>query len=347
MKTKKINRIVYGLLILILLSACSSNTSTEEDINEIEQIKIGILIYRFDDQFISYVMKEIQNEKLLLDALTEKDIIVDFVDGNNQTDLQLDQIKDMLALDYDVLAVNLVDRSQAATVIDLAKAADIPLVFFNREPVQVDMARWDQIYYVGSKGEDAGTIQGDIVAEAWFNNSDLDKNGDGILQYIMIKGQAGHQDTIVRTEHSIKSILSHGIQVEELVSDTANWQRQEAKEKMYNYLDIYKDEVEFIISNNDMMALGTIDAMMDLGLEGETLIPIVGVDAIDDVLKALDNGEMTGTVFNDSAKQGQMVMEIAYYLAINKEPKDFIESIENGKYYRVEYKKVTKSEDLD
>lgn len=347
MRRLKTYQVFIGLLVIVFLTGCGSSTSTEEKIENHEVIKIGVLIYRFDDQFISYVMQEIQNEKLRFDSFSSRTLKVDFVDGNNQADLQLDQVKEMLAEEYDVLAINLVDRSQAATVIDLAKAVDVPIVFFNREPVQVDMARWDRIYYVGSKGEDAGAIQGDIVAETWFNQPDLDKNGDGIIQYIMIKGQAGHQDTIIRTEHSIKSIRTHGIEVEELVSDTANWQRQEAKEKMYNYLEMYKDEVEFIISNNDMMALGTIDAMKELGYTSETMIPIVGVDAIDDALTALDNGDMTGTVFNDSSKQGEMVMRIAYYLAINEEPKDFIEEIESSKYYRVEYQKVTRTDDLD
>jgi len=335
-------KFILLMIIVLIFSGCQSSKLTNEVENNQDIIRVGILIYRFDDQFVQYVMEEIEKERELLNVLSDKPIIVDFVNGNNQSDFQLDQIEDLIGQDYDVLAINLVDRSAAAGVIDMAKAADIPIVFFNREPVQVDMARWDKIYYVGSKGEDAGRIQGEIVAETWKAKPELDRNGDGIIQYIMIEGQAGHQDATLRTDNSIKAILDQGIEVEELVRDTANWQRQESKEKFINYLDIFSEEVEFIISNNDMMALGAIDAMKELGYEPKDYIPIVGVDAIDAAVEAFNKGEMTGTVINDQKEQGKMVMLIAYYLAKNEDPKEFIKGIESGKYYRVEYLKLTK-----
>lgn len=337
--------IIWLLLMMITLfslTGCQNSKSTQEEIDNQDEIKIGVLIYRFDDQFIQYVMDEIEKERAILDGLSDKTLSVEFVNGNNQADYQYDQIVEMINQDYDALAINLVDRSEAAGVIDLAKAADIPIVFFNREPVQVDMARWDQIYYVGSKGEDAGRIQGEIVAENWLTRPELDRNNDGIIQYIMMQGQEGHQDATLRTDNSVKAIVDQGIEVEELVRDTANWQRQESKEKFLYYLDVFSEEVEFIISNNDMMALGAIDAMKELGYEPNEFIPIVGVDAIDDAVEAFNNGEMTGTVINDQMEQGKMVMQIAYYLAKNEDPKEYIEGIESGKYYRVEYLKLTK-----
>lgn len=332
---------LIGILCLLLVTGCQSGTSTNEQNTDQDSIRIAVLIYRFDDEFVSYVREEIEKEKESLDALNDKQLVVDFIDGRNQSDLQLSQIQESIEENYDALAVNLVDRSQAATVIDMAKAQNIPIVFFNREPVQVDMARWDKIYYVGSQGEDAGRIQGEIVAKAWYDNPEIDRNGDGILQYIMLEGQPGHQDAIFRTETSVEAILRSGIEMELLVSDTANWQRQESKEKMMNFLDIFSDEVEFIISNNDMMAIGAIDAMKELGYENDEFIPIVGVDAIDIAVNALKRGEMVGTVYNDHVKQGQMVLRLAYYLAIDEDPTDYFEEIENGKYFRVEYKEVT------
>lgn len=339
-----INRFLLIVLLttcMILTTACNRDTSVEESTSEENILNIGILIYRFDDQFIQYIMNEIGIEKDILQKTEKKKIVIDFIDGRNQADLQYDQFEELLGKKYDALAINLVDRSEAAKVIDLAKSADIPVVFFNREPVQVDMARWDKIYYVGSKGETAGQIQGEIVVDYWESHPEADKNGDGIIQYILIEGQPGHQDAILRTETSIAAIKNSDLEMQELVRDNANWQRQESKEKMLTYLDLFKNEVEVIISNNDMMALGAIDAMKELGLKEDELIPIVGVDAIDSALEALKNKEMIGTVFNDSKKQGEMVMRIAYYLAKQIDPKKMITEIENGKYYRVEYKKIT------
>jgi methyl-galactoside transport system substrate-binding protein len=327
-------------VMLLNLTACGGDTTAEEKEEFDGTLNIAILIYRFDDEFITYVMDEISKEKENLEKAYNKTIAIEFINGNNQADLQLDQIKKSIDDEVDVLAINLVDRSQAAAAIDLAKNAEIPIVFFNREPVQVDMARWDKIYYVGSKGEDSGRIQGEIVADTWKENPEVDKNGDGVLQYILLEGQAGHQDVILRSEMSVKAITESGIEVQELVRDTANWQRNEAKDKMINYLDVFGDEVEFIISNNDMMALGAIDAMKELEMDKESFIPLVGVDAIDLAKMALEDGDLSGTVFNDNVKLGQMVMRIAYYLGIEEDPNDYIEEIENGKYYRVEYVKV-------
>jgi len=345
MRTKNVyytilKNLILCSLLLLTISGCNSNGNIEEATDEENTIHIGVLIYRFDDQFIQYIMNEIEVEKEILQVGETKTIIIDFIDGRNQADLQYDQIEDALSNKYDALAINLVDRSEAAKVIDLAKTADIPVVFFNREPVQVDMARWDKIYYVGSKGETAGQIQGEIIADFWKSHPATDKNNDGILQYILIEGQPGHQDAILRTETSIAAIQSAGIELQELMRDNANWQRQEAKDKMLTYLDLFRNDVEVIISNNDMMALGAIDAMKELGFNQGEMVPIVGVDAIDSALVALKNKEMIGTVFNDSKKQGEMVMRIAYYLATNVDPKKLIPEIENGKYYRVEYKKV-------
>ena len=71
--------------------------------------------------------------------------------------------------DYDVICVNLVDRTAASTIIDKAKSADIPLIFFNREPVEEDMNRWDKLYYVGAQAEQSARLQAEIVLDEWLS----------------------------------------------------------------------------------------------------------------------------------------------------------------------------------
>lgn len=331
-------KILMLLAFLVLFNVgCAKGTIDIETDEESEKLKIGVLIYRFDDQFISSMIKVIEEETIELNKVSQKKIEVSIIDGKNQQDIQSDQVDQLIKEEYDALAINLVDRSKAATTINRVKEADIPVVFFNREPVQVDMARWDKLYYVGTKGEESGLIQGEIVGEYWLSHPEMDKNGDGIMQYVLIEGQPGHQDMILRSQYCIKALQDMNIEVEELVRDTANWQRIEAQDLMDNWLDYFGGKIEMVLSNNDAMALGAIDAMRAHGVD---LLPVVGIDGIDLARDALQKGEIIGTVLNDNLNQGKMVMDIAYYLAQDLDPTLYIEGIEDGTYYWVDYQKI-------
>lgn len=331
--------VTLGLFLLTAVSGCQQAKPSNTESTTEEVIRIAAFLYRFDDPFIVSIVEEIDNEKNNLIDATGRKVIVDFIDGNNQKDIQYAQIVDALDNGYDAMMVNLVDRSDAQRVIEKAKEADIPLVFFNREPVAVDMARWDQVYYVGTKGEESGILQGEIIADYWLTHPQADKNEDGVMQYVMLQGQAEHQDALLRTEFSIKTIESYGIEVEMLASDVANWQRSQASKKTTNYLTLFDTSIEMIISNNDMMALGAIDAIEASGYSVKDNFPVVGVDAVGEALTALNSGKMIGTVKNDNVTQGKMTMVITYYLAVDDNPIKYIDNIDDGKYYWAPYEK--------
>lgn len=326
--------IIIGFMFLVGCTPTKEDASMEEITGT---IKIGVLIYRFDDQFISSMMEVLESEVEKLNEMSPQKFELNIIDGKNQQDIQTDQIEQLIKEEYDVLAINLVDRSSASDVINKAKEADIPVVFFNRMPVQVDMARWDKIYYVGSKAEESGLIVGEIAGEYWLSHPEADKNGDGIMQYVLLEGQPGHQDAILRTEFSIKALKNMGIQAEELIRDTGNWQRVEAKDLMMDWLDFFDNKIEMVLSNNDAMALGAIDAMKEKNIKP---IPVVSVDGIDLAREALEKGEIIGTVFNDNVGQGKMIIQIAYYLALGLDPSNYIDDIEDGTYYWVPYQKI-------
>ena len=189
-----------------------------------KEIKIGVALYKFDDTFISSVkdaINEISDEK---SKETGEKITINAVDGQGQQATQNDQVDTFITQGYDVIAVNMVDRTAASVIIQKAQAAGIPVVFFNREPVAEDMAKWDQLYYVGAKAEESGTIQGEVAADYFKANPDADKNKDGKIQYVMLEGDPGHQDALLRTEYSIKALETAGFKVENLASDSALWQ---------------------------------------------------------------------------------------------------------------------------
>ena len=300
-------------------------------------------MYKFDDTFISSVkdaINEISDEK---SKETGEKITINAVDGQGQQATQNDQVDTFITQGYDVIAVNMVDRTAASVIIQKAQAAGIPVVFFNREPVAEDMAKWDQLYYVGAKAEESGTIQGEIAADYFKANPDADKNKDGKIQYVMLEGEPGHQDALLRTEYSIKALEGAGFKVDKLASDTALWQRANGQEKMAAWISAFGDKIELVLANNDDMALGAIEALKAAGyLTDGKFIPVIGVDATAPAKDSLKAGLLYGTVLNDAKGQGKGIFDIAYALAKKENPTEKVQGITDGKYLWIPYQKVTK-----
>jgi methyl-galactoside transport system substrate-binding protein len=186
-------------------------------------------------------------------------------------------------------------------------------------------------------------MQGQIVVDYWKANPAADKNKDGKIQYIMLKGEPGHQDAELRTQYSIKAVTDAGLVVDKLAEDTAYWDRPKAFEKMKAFLAKFKDKIEVVFCNNDDMALGVIEALKADGyFTGKKQIVVVGVDATAPALQAVEEGTLLGTVLNDAKNQGKATFDLAYALAKNTDVTKAGWEITDGKYVWVPYQKVTK-----
>lgn len=180
------------LILLTCLLTCGGCGKSDT-----KTVRIGMVIYSQDDTFIAAVTQEM--EQLAREYENEYDmkINLNLADGKSNQTIQLEQIDRFLDSGCDVLCVNIVDRTAAAVLIDKAAAMDVPVIFFNRQPVKEDLERWEKVYYVGPKGEESGIYQGEILLEKWEKEQkEVDRNGDGILQYVMLEGEPGHQDTL-------------------------------------------------------------------------------------------------------------------------------------------------------
>ncbi len=312
------------LLSLSALTACSSDTPAEA---ETSTVKVGIAIYKFDDTFMTNYRNEMEAyfATMNTDSVTYE---VSITDGKNDQATQTEQIDSFIAQGYNLLIVNLVDLTAASTIIEKVKAADIPTVFINRQPSADDMQLWDKITYVGAKAEDSGTFQGEIAVDLWNADPALDKNGDGVMQYVMLMGQEIHQDAALRTEYSIKKVVDSGIEVEKLFEERGNWDRVLGQEKMAAAIAQFGDEIEMVFGNNDDMALGAIEALKAASM----VVPVIGVDATAPALDAIAAGDLAGTVLNDSVGQAHTSVDKALALLAG-------ETLE--KEYWVPYVKVT------
>lgn len=300
-------------------------------------LEIGCAIYKFDDTFMTGVRNAIA------EAAKGK-AKVDIVDSQNSQSTQNDRVDMFITKRMNALAINPVDRTAAGVIIEKAKAENIPVVFFNREPLPEDMQKWDKVYYVGARAEESGTMSGQIIVDFWKSHPEADKNGDGVLQYVMLKGEPGHQDAELRTEFSIKAVTDAGIKVEKLAEDTGLWDRVRGQEKMAAFLAAHGDKIEAVFGNNDDMALGAIEALKAAGYFSDgKFMPVVGVDATAPAIQALEDKTLLGTVLNDAVNQGVATFNLSYILAKGETPTEENSGyvISDGKYVWVPYRKVT------
>ena len=337
MKKNLLTMVLISTLAVTALVGCSSNKQSTSGGTNIPTI--GSAIYKFDDTFMTGVRNNITEAAKGLAN-------VDMVDSQNSQATQNDKIDLFITKKVKALEVNPVDRTAAGVIIDKAKKASIPVVFFNREPLPEDMQKWDKVYYVGAKPEQSGTMEGKLIADYWKTHPEADKNKDGVLQYVMLEGEPGHQDAVSRTKFSIKAITDAGIKVEKLADDTAMWDRVKAQEKMAAFLAANGNKIEAVLANNDDMALGAIEALKATGyFKGDKYMPVVGVDATAAGIQALQDGTMLGTVLNDAKNQAIATFKLSYVLAKGETPsKDNVGyDITDSKYVWINYKPITKA----
>ena len=238
----------------------------------------------------------------------------------------------------DVLCINLVDRTAPSRIIRMARNEDIPVIFFNREPVREDLVQWEKLYYVGCDAEQSGIMQGEIAAEYINSHSEVDKNKDGKIQYVLLEGEAGHQDAISRTEYSVKTLMKNDVILEKLSYQLADWNRGQAENRMNRLISQYGKKIELVMSNNDEMALGAVEAYRKAGDAREDWPVIFGIDGLEEALEAVKAGEMQGSILNDRVDQAKEMAKMAVELF---EGEDFEqESLKEGRYYFSEYQKV-------
>jgi methyl-galactoside transport system substrate-binding protein len=346
---KKLLPIVMAtVMITATLAGCGSNKGTGTGTTETKKadtakVLVGSAIYKFDDTFMTGVRTAMEAQA------KEKGSTIELVDSQNKQPTQNEQVDTFITKGVNALAINPVDRTAAGPLIEKAKAKKLPIVFLNREPEKADMANYDKVYYVGAKAEQSGTQSGEIIADYFKAHPEADKNKDGVIQYVMLQGEPGHQDATLRTEYSIKAIEGAGFKTQKLAADTAMWDKAKATDLMKAFITGQGlDKIEAVLCNNDDMALGAVEALKAEGYnkgDAAKYIPVVGVDATAPALQAMKEGSLLGTVLNDAANQGKATVNIAIAAAQGKDiTKDTIGyEITDGKYVWINYVKVTQA----
>lgn len=333
-KKKYIFPFLFSFLCLSLaLAGCQ-----ETDENTEKDIQIGIVVYDEYDTFIAGLTDSFMNG-VSEETKKGRRITVKRYNADGSQITENEQVEDMIERGCNVICVNLVDRTDPSMIIETARKADVPVIFFNRELVEKDLQSWNKLYYVGADALESGIIQGKIAAELWQSDPSYDKNGDHVLQYVVLEGEAGHQDAIVRSEYSVNTLVEEGITVDKCESSIANWKRGQAQTKMSQFINKYGDSIELVLANNDDMALGAIDEYLARKIDRKNRPIIVGIDGTDVGLQAIIEGDMAGTVYNDKEGQANAMLHLAI-AAVTGEGFDKLPYYD-GKYIRFPYVRIT------
>ena len=264
---------------------------------------VAVSMARFDDNFLTVLRNGLVEYAGTLDGVE-----VQVEDAQNDVAKQLDQINNFVASGVDAIIVNPVDTSATQAMSNAAAAAGVPLVYVNREPVNVDSLPDNQAF-VASDERESGTLETREVCRL------LEEAGKTEASVYVIMGELSNQAAQQRTQDILDVIASGecGVTLNIIDKQTSNWMRDEAQNLMTNWLSTGA-EFDGVIANNDESAIGAIQAMKAAGVDMKAVV-VGGVDATQDALQAMQAGDLDVTVFQDAAGQGKGALDAALKLA--------------------------------
>ena len=325
---KKTLAIILAVVMMVsLLAGCGDKPAPTPDPAG-SSLNVAVFYYDFSDVYISSVRNSMNSQ---LDALGVK---YNNYDGASNQSQQTDQINTAIANGANLLIVNIVETSSpdaAQNAVEAARTAGIPIIFFNREVSNEVVNSYEKCAFVGTDAPEAGHMQGKLIGEYLLANYDaVDLNGDGVISYVMFKGQEGNAEAEARTQFGVEdanAVLTAAGKPElvyynasatdkYLVDQGGKWSAQAANDYMASILPEYSEAngnmVELIICNNDGMAEGAVSALQGAGYntgDGKT-IPVFGVDATDSAKQLINEGKMTGTIKQDAEGMASTIVNL-------------------------------------
>jgi inositol transport system substrate-binding protein len=236
-------------------------------------------------------------------AKTLPGVTVQIEDAKDDVSKQLSQVQNFIANGVDAIIVNPVDTSATAAVTRAAADAGIPLVYVNREPGDIEKLG-PKAAFVGSNEAESGTLETKEICKLLGGKGNI----------LVIEGQLSNQAAVQRTKDIHEVIATpdcRGIKI--IAEQTGEWDRTKGQNLMTNWLSKGM-QFDAVVSNNDEMAIGALQAMKSAGVDTKKAI-VGGVDATQDALASMKAGDLKVTVFQDAAGQGKGAVDTALQLA--------------------------------
>ena len=352
MKKKLLAVLLCVAMVAAMAVGCGGGKDSGESKDEGKKsdLNIGVFYYTYADTYIASVRTALDKK------LDDMGVKYQDYDGNNNQTTQNEQIDTAIQTGANLLIVNIVtsgSNDASTQIIDKAKAADVPVIFFNRavEDEKSEegtiLGSYEKCAFVGTDAPEAGHMQGEMIGDYVVENFDtVDLNGDGKISYAMFMGQLGNAEAIYRTQFAVedanKKLEEAGKPALEFF-DPANtdkyqvdqdgaWSATAANNYMTTNLSQYNEGnnnmIELIICNNDGMAEGAVAALNDKGYntgDPAKTIPVFGVDATDAAKKLIADGKMVGTIKQDAEGMAACIAQLTQNTADGKELVDGVE----------------------
>jgi methyl-galactoside transport system substrate-binding protein len=334
-------RLFVMSLALMLMVVMIGGVGAQAKTASAKPVKIAVVFFDFSNTYLSYMRGAMKAYEPNLGP----NVSVEYFDSRNDQPTQNDQIDTLIARGFNVIAINPVDPKAASTMIAKVKARNIPVVFFNRCPDEADILSYNKAWYVGTTPEESGIMQAQMIMNAWKARPSLDKNKDGKMQYVLLKGTPGHPDAEARTKLVIETMEKAGFKTEQLALQPANFKTDEAKNIMETWLGKFGDKIEMVICNNDAMALGAVEALKAAGyFTGKKYMGVVGINALSTVVPLIKDDIMLGSVLSDPNNEAIAILTIAVNLVRGNDPMSGVKVGRVGTFrdVRMPYFEITK-----
>jgi len=323
---KSLKKLTLVMITFVIINILIFNIRNNFYISSIATIatppNVGVLLFNINDPYMSLVKQSLEN----IEKDNPNTVRFSFYDAIDNQAIQNATINNLVNSNIDLLLVNSVNTQQATilNLISAFSAKNIPLILFNIElPINITSST-NKVFAIATDSKNSGVMQGKILVDLWNSNKEIvDKNGDNVLQYIMLQGKSNNEAAINRTIYSISELNSSGIKTQELAVNVCNWERDCAKNAINSLFLKYDGGIEAIIANNDAMAVGAIEALQAHGYNNgdkTKTIPVVGVDAIPEARELISKGFMAGTVYQDPKDLANALYSIGLNLLYNRDP---------------------------
>ena len=328
---KKLLGIALAMVIIFSFAGCPKPQVKDT-------IKVDVFWYTFGDTYLASVRTAMEDAARSMPKLS-----LTMHDCENDQAIQVQKIQTAITQGTDLLVVNIVttgSEEAAMNVVNLAKDAKLPIIFFNREVSDAVVKSYDNACFVGTDADEAGYMEGEAIANFLLQGDNLsryDLNSNGEISYIMFRGEHGNAEAFGRTLYSVQEanrLLSGKAKlVPSPANETStqypddgvsnfflygNWSAENAGNLMRTALaahSLTNGAIELIIANNDDQAIGAIEALNERGYntgsDPSKYIPVFGVDATAVAQENIRNGRMTGTVLQDAVGMAKTVLALA------------------------------------
>lgn len=278
-----------------------AETQAEQQDSGEKKIRIGVSMQGNQSGFVQYFTSAMYEYQ----KVEASDIDLEVVFADDDPAKQFSQIETFVSKGVDSIVIQPVDKTQCAAAVDLAADANVPIITLN---TVTDSTR--NTAHVGCDDVQAGELQMERIISECGSNAKL-AYVDAVL---------GHSAQVLRAQ-GYENVLAQNPDVELVVHDTGNWSPEESMRLVENWLQAGK-EVDAILCMADCQLTGVITAVENAGKMGE--IKLAGMDCDPVILKAIKDGKVDCSIWQDGLAQGENALRLAIEVARGKEISDYI-----------------------